>query len=90
MLRARALVLLVLLGSAACRPKDLPVVDGSNRDLAAGRMIYERKCVSCHGKSGDGKTITVHNTGNKPFIVDVRFRCLLLVDVPFSFYSLAK
>lgn len=33
-------------------------MDGSNRDLAAGRMIYERKCVSCHGKSGDGKTVT--------------------------------
>ena len=33
-------------------------MDGSNRDLAAGRMIYERKCLSCHGKSGDGKTIT--------------------------------
>jgi mono/diheme cytochrome c family protein len=24
----------------------------------AGRMIYERKCVSCHGANGDGKTVT--------------------------------
>jgi len=34
------------------------VVDGSNRDLMAGQIIYERKCVSCHGSKGDGKTIT--------------------------------
>jgi mono/diheme cytochrome c family protein len=34
------------------------VVDGANRDLMAGRMIYERKCASCHGVHGDGKTIT--------------------------------
>lgn len=34
------------------------MVDGSNRDLAAGRIIYERKCASCHGPTGDGKTIT--------------------------------
>jgi mono/diheme cytochrome c family protein len=56
--RLRTLIGIVLLASAACRPKGLPVVDGSNRDLAAGQMIYERRCVSCHGKSGDGKTIT--------------------------------
>ena len=43
---------------AACRERTLPVGDGSNRDLMAGRMIYERKCVSCHGANGDGKTIT--------------------------------
>jgi cytochrome c len=48
----------LLLTGAACRARDLPVVDGSNRELEAGRMIYERKCVSCHGKSGDGKTVT--------------------------------
>ena len=58
MLRLRTLFWIALLASAACRPKALPVVDGSNRDLAAGQMIYERRCVSCHGKSGDGKTIT--------------------------------
>jgi mono/diheme cytochrome c family protein len=34
------------------------MVDGSNRDLFAGKMIYERKCVSCHGADGEGKTVT--------------------------------
>ena len=34
------------------------MVDGSNRDLMAGKMIYERKCASCHNANGDGKTIT--------------------------------
>ncbi len=34
------------------------MVDGANRDLMAGKMIYERKCATCHGVSGDGKTIT--------------------------------
>ena len=52
------LVLLTLVVCAACEDKALPVADGANRDLAAGRMIYERKCVSCHGPRGDGKTVT--------------------------------
>jgi len=47
-----------VLACLACREDRLPVVDGSNRDLMAGRMIFERRCVSCHGASGDGKTIT--------------------------------
>jgi mono/diheme cytochrome c family protein len=50
--------LLPLLAPLACRDNRLPVVDGSNRDLMAGRMIYERKCASCHNINGDGKTIT--------------------------------
>ncbi|MGH9366436.1 MAG: c-type cytochrome [Thermoanaerobaculia bacterium] len=59
MLRSPALFFpLLLAASAACRENRLPVVDGSNRDLAAGKIIFERKCVSCHGASGDGKTIT--------------------------------
>jgi mono/diheme cytochrome c family protein len=57
-LRLRALFVLALAAPAACRSKSLPVVDGSNRELAAGQMIYQRKCVSCHGESGDGKTVT--------------------------------
>ena len=57
--RARpGLLLLALLLAPACRAKRLPVVDGSNRDLFAGKMIYERKCVSCHGPDGEGRTIT--------------------------------
>ena len=36
----------------------MPVGDSTNRDLAAGRLIFERKCISCHGVKGDGKTIT--------------------------------
>jgi mono/diheme cytochrome c family protein len=51
-------LLLNLLAASACRDNRLPVVDGSNRDLMAGRMIFERKCVSCHNANGDGKTIT--------------------------------
>ena len=59
MLRPGALFsLLLLLGPLACREDRLPVVDGSNRDLMAGRMIFERRCVSCHGARGDGKTVT--------------------------------
>lgn len=57
MLRLRLLAVLLLV-CAACRERTLPVGDGSNRDLMAGRMIYERRCVSCHGANGDGKTVT--------------------------------
>lgn len=28
-----------------------------DRDVAAGRRIFERKCASCHSTRGDGKTI---------------------------------
>jgi mono/diheme cytochrome c family protein len=52
------LLFVTLVFCAACDERALPVVDGANRDLAAGRMIYERKCVSCHGPRGDGKTVT--------------------------------
>ena len=49
---------LLLLPFAGCRGNRLPEADGSNRALAAGRAIYERKCASCHGLNGDGKTVT--------------------------------
>jgi cytochrome c6 len=52
------LLSLIVLPSPACRDAGLPVVDGTNRDLMAGKMIYERKCASCHNANGDGRTIT--------------------------------
>ena len=57
MLRLLAIFLLLVV-CAGCDENALPVVDGANRDLVAGRMIYERKCMSCHGSRGDGKTVT--------------------------------
>lgn len=49
---------LVLAGLTACRRAPLPEVERGERDAAAGRRIFERKCASCHNTSGDGKTIT--------------------------------
>jgi cytochrome c6 len=48
---------LVLAGLAACRRTPLPEVERSDRDAAAGRRIFERKCASCHNTNGDGKTV---------------------------------
>jgi mono/diheme cytochrome c family protein len=45
-------------GVAACREDGLPVGDDTPREVAAGRIIYGRKCASCHGSRGDGKTVT--------------------------------
>ncbi len=36
----------------------MPQADGKTRDVAAGQRIFLRKCASCHGIRGDGKTIT--------------------------------
>lgn len=47
-----------LAGLAACRRPSLPEVERGDRDAAAGRRIFERKCASCHNTTGDGKTIT--------------------------------
>jgi mono/diheme cytochrome c family protein len=43
---------------AACRRDPLPEVQRGERDSAAGRRIFERKCASCHNVNGDGNTIT--------------------------------
>jgi mono/diheme cytochrome c family protein len=48
---------LALAGLAACRRPPLPEVGRVDRDEAAGRRIFERKCASCHNTNGDGKTI---------------------------------
>jgi mono/diheme cytochrome c family protein len=42
----------------SCREDPLPVAETRNRELAAGRRIFERKCASCHNTNGDGQTIT--------------------------------
>lgn len=43
--------------AAACRHEPLPEVARAERDAAAGRRIFERRCVSCHNANGDGRTI---------------------------------
>lgn len=58
-MRRRLWILVVVAGGVfACRDSRLPEGDGRSRELAAGQRIYERKCASCHGVRGDGKTIT--------------------------------
>ncbi len=53
-----ALVLVLALAvPAACRRPPLPDVARGDRDAAAGRRIFERRCASCHNTNGDGKTI---------------------------------
>lgn len=55
---------IVLSGLAACRRSALPEVARADRDAAAGRRIFERKCASCHNTNGDGKTIVA---GHLPY-----------------------
>jgi mono/diheme cytochrome c family protein len=52
-----ALALLPVLPSA-CRDQRLPEADSSKRSIDAGKTIFERKCASCHGMNGDGRTMT--------------------------------
>ena len=40
----------------ACADERLPEGDARGGDLAAGRVIFERKCARCHSPIGDGKT----------------------------------
>ena len=51
------MIAIVLAGIVGCRRPILPVVVRADRDAAAGRRIFERKCASCHNTNGDGKTI---------------------------------
>ena len=55
---------ILLAGLAACRRAALPEVASADRDAAAGRRIFERKCASCHNTNGDGKTIVA---GHLPY-----------------------
>ncbi len=58
--RIRALLLsgVASLILASCREDRLPEGDGGTSALEAGRRIYEKKCASCHGMTGDGNTVT--------------------------------
>jgi mono/diheme cytochrome c family protein len=53
---ARIVLALAVFGTA-CRDPELPEGTGADRDAAAGRRIFERKCASCHNLNGDGRTI---------------------------------
>jgi mono/diheme cytochrome c family protein len=53
--RIGCLLLLVAL-AAGCSEEALPEADAHGGDLAAGRVIYERKCARCHNANGDGQT----------------------------------
>ncbi|HEY6146977.1 MAG TPA: cytochrome c [Thermoanaerobaculia bacterium] len=73
-MRRRLWILAVVAGGVvACRESELPEVDGRSRELAAGQRIYERKCASCHGVRGDGKTVTA---GRFPYanLIDGKWR----------------
>lgn len=56
-MRRAGFAALLFLGAAACRQPSLPEGTAAERDLAAGKRIFERKCASCHNTNGDGKTI---------------------------------
>ena len=55
--KAARIALAVALFSAACRGPRLPEGASADRDAAAGRRVFERKCASCHNLNGDGRTI---------------------------------
>jgi mono/diheme cytochrome c family protein len=55
-------VALAILGlAAACRRQELPEHASAERDVAAGRRLFERKCASCHNDNGDGRTIVARD-----------------------------
>lgn len=55
--RAGPLLLLGLTVFAlGCSEEALPEADAHGGDLAAGRVIFVRKCARCHNGNGDGQT----------------------------------
>jgi cytochrome c6 len=50
-------LLALLLPFGGCRNGALPEAASADRDVVAGRRIFERKCASCHNGNGDGRTI---------------------------------
>ena len=71
--RCRLLAASLFMAYAACRTDPLPVVDPKNRELEAGRRIYNEKCASCHNRNGNGRTITA---GRFPYanLIDGKWR----------------
>lgn len=53
--RFLALVPLAAL-AIGCSEQALPEVDSHGGDVAAGRVVFERKCARCHNGNGDGQT----------------------------------
>ena len=54
---SRIVFLLLLVALAVgCSEEALPEADAHGGDLAAGRVIFERKCARCHNGNGDGQT----------------------------------
>lgn len=73
-MRPRGFFVLTLAGlAAACYNAPLPDGARADRDEAAGRRIYERKCASCHAGNGNGKTIVA---GHFPYanLLDGKWR----------------
>jgi cytochrome c6 len=52
------ILLAAALAATGCVEKELPLGDRLTGDLSAGQRIFERKCVSCHNRNGDGNTVT--------------------------------
>jgi mono/diheme cytochrome c family protein len=57
-LRRGITLFFLLIVPIGCREETLPEGDTRIRQVAAGQRIYQRKCSSCHARSGDGRTIT--------------------------------
>ena len=56
-LRFGFLLLLALASlTLGCSEEALPEADAHGGDLAAGRVIFVRKCARCHNGNGDGQT----------------------------------
>lgn len=66
-------LLATLSGAWACRREALPETGSADRDVVAGRRIYERKCASCHNSNGDGNTVVA---GHFPYanLIDGKWR----------------
>jgi mono/diheme cytochrome c family protein len=63
--RSRLLIAIALVAAlSGCRDPILPEEGSGDRDVAAGRRIFLRKCASCHNANGDGRTIVAGHFPN--------------------------